>query len=569
MQRLHRVFLTVLLALAFVGHNTGCAENENTACKVSTDCGSDQICRDAVCVQPSQAICDRDEHCAGGYICVANKCARTQYADVAAEDTFTELDTTAPPIDVPAVEPDLGPDTDNPRVTAVSPANNATAVAANAVIEVTFNKSMNDFTINHLSFQLKDPDGREVTAASVTYDEATKVATFRPALALRPASRYQIIVTQGARDTADNSLFQRYEFHFHTGYEEPAKHRILARLYAPVVYQGVREITGTGPHTDIPTLVDFDGDMQASNNRQSSRVATANIRANIYYHVIESETHYFLHYILYYATRTFTGPPSIHEHDMTGLVVVVDKANSKVVIVEGIKVEDTSTDTLMSFRPNSSPVRSNSPALRLDSFPDDGMENGNKYPLFVPSGIHAACNWYVPGSAVPVRCAHDAEAFLDGPTKGVVLREGDVAQKYSDATLNEDSGLKEMTYKLAPFVDTFWLNRSDYSCGIYELPFVYVPENNPNAAARPVGEAPGEPLYLPNRLCTNDEISFGKTPFRWVKSGQASGGQWFLDPAYLMTTRFNFGEGNTFSLNYCHNIFFGVDRRDDVACQNE
>lgn len=565
MQRLNNFMKMGFVALTALLIASACAESEKPVCGSSDDCAGDQICRDGICVTPGQSQCNTDPDCPSGYVCVANQCSRTMTDDVGLQDTTPPP---PPPVDasVPPPEEDAAIDIENPRVTSISPQDTATGIALDTVVSVTFSKPVDHIrTLNALSFYMLDPNERKIEGA-ISYEAATNTATLTPSTPLLPASRYRVFVTDSVRDLADNPLFQQYEYTFTTAYTTPQLHKDLAEIYAPIVYQGMLNMTGTGPHTDIPTRVDFDGDMDANNNRVNSRSGTANLRANLYYHVTESETHFFFQYVLYYATRTLDNSTTFLEHDMTGIIVVVEKNSLDIVFVEGIKIEQGTADALISFKPSTSSVSGRSDAHRVASFDADGLaDGGTRYPLFVPSGNHAACNWYVPGGVLPNRCLHDAASFPQN--RGIVMRPGEEGQRFSQrATENTDSGFDEMTYGLLSFVDTFWMNRSDLGCGLYEIAFTYSPDSPAGAGNQRPNGVNGQALVLPHRLCSQDSESYGKTPFRWAQRSGNSGGQWFLDPAYHLSSRFDFGEG--YSMDYCYNTFFNIDRRSEPACQD-
>lgn len=570
MRRFYPKYLASLLMIVLLAFASACSESERATCGDQSDCDDDQICRQGVCIVPSTAQCEQPSDCAAGYICVANQCARAQTegdTGVGEDDTGDNTDVWSPP---DTEDHDVPPDTSNPRVVSVFPTDGALNVETNTEIKVTFNKRMDHQTkLNHFSLKLRDPDGRDVTEVSLSYDEATETASITPTKPLRAAARYEIIVTPDLADEAGNSLYQRYTFFFYTRHNPPTEHKTLAEMFAPVIYQGVSNTTGTGPNTDIPTRVDFDGDLIANNNKTNAGAVTANISAHVYYHVTETESHYFVHYVLYYPARSYTAPVSVHEHDLTGINVTVDKETLEVLLVEGLLAEDTSLDPILSYRPESSLIRAQGETLRLVRVPDDAFEDGGKFPLFITSGRHIPCNWFVRGgeTAGVNRCPANTQQFPGGNDRGVVLRQGESPQRFADATVNAATGLKEMTYKLLPFVDTFWLNRSDFNCGLYATYNEYKPDSRASGiSARPVGAEEGKPLILPNKLCTNDQISFGKLPFAWNKYDTYSGGQWFLDPAFRVFSQYNLPSGTEISADYCQNIFFNIDNRTKTIC---
>jgi hypothetical protein len=95
-----------------------------------------------------------------------------------------------------------------PRVTATSPATNATGVAPGANITSTFSEAMQASSINSSTVQLRRSGSSTVLSATVTYDPATRRATLNPSVNLQAGATYIATVTTGAKDTAVNSLDQ-------------------------------------------------------------------------------------------------------------------------------------------------------------------------------------------------------------------------------------------------------------------------------------------------------------------------------------------------------------------------
>jgi hypothetical protein len=99
-----------------------------------------------------------------------------------------------------------------PTVTAVVPANSATAVAVTSKPTVTFSEAMTASTINATTITLKQ--GTTAVAGTVTYSGNT--ATFTPAAALAGSTVYTGTVTTGAKDAAGNALAANYTWSFTT-----------------------------------------------------------------------------------------------------------------------------------------------------------------------------------------------------------------------------------------------------------------------------------------------------------------------------------------------------------------
>jgi hypothetical protein len=124
----------------------------------------------------------------------------------------------------------------------------------------------------------------------------------------------------------------------------------IAQRFAPVFYQSL----GENKRADYITNFDFDGDWRGDNNWAHADDRQFQLKGYVYYSVVETETHYFIHYAVFH-TRDYKGgerkgtilseliregarragkydPTGIaeesalaHENDMEGCLVVVAK----------------------------------------------------------------------------------------------------------------------------------------------------------------------------------------------------------------------------------------------------
>ena len=104
------------------------------------------------------------------------------------------------------------PDTTAPTVTLTNPADLAVGVCVNKTINATFSEAMDPLTITTATFTLA-PTATPAAAVTgvVTYDAATKIATFNPVANLTgtPATSYTATIksgVSGAKDVAGNAL---------------------------------------------------------------------------------------------------------------------------------------------------------------------------------------------------------------------------------------------------------------------------------------------------------------------------------------------------------------------------
>jgi hypothetical protein len=244
-----------------------------------------------------------------------------------------------------------------------------------------------------------------------------------------------------------------------------------------------------------------------------------------------------------------------YEHDFTGATFIIDKASDKLLFVEGLRVTDE-TDTLISFIRSGSGVDLPGEGRITGSFTEAQLEDGTHYPFYVPAKRHEACNWDDPEVRPPFdTCVHPQRDFNDGKENGVIFRVGDQGQGLEGATANGD-GFLEASYALLPLAEWLWLRRDSYgSTGLFDRGFTYTP-----SGGRPVGQNPMEPLFIPRALDTDEDKTFGKTPFQWlVQPTRSNTGQWFVDPAWTFLQRYSFPQDVSWSSQYCYNLFLGDD----------
>ena len=106
------------------------------------------------------------------------------------------------------------PDTAAPTVNFTDPANDATGVALNQQVGVTFWEAMDPLTITTSSFTVTGP-GTTPVAGTVTYVGTT--ATFTPDSLLAANTTYTATITTAARDLAGNALASDFTWTFTTG----------------------------------------------------------------------------------------------------------------------------------------------------------------------------------------------------------------------------------------------------------------------------------------------------------------------------------------------------------------
>ncbi len=100
-----------------------------------------------------------------------------------------------------------------PKVSATSPASNATGIARNNAVTVSFSTAMDPTTVNASTFMVNH--GVTAVAGTVSYSGTT--ATFTPATALTAGLVYTATITTGVKDMAGNPIASNIVWSFTTG----------------------------------------------------------------------------------------------------------------------------------------------------------------------------------------------------------------------------------------------------------------------------------------------------------------------------------------------------------------
>ena len=108
------------------------------------------------------------------------------------------------------------PDSTAPTVFSTTPADGVSSVSLSAAANATFSKAMDPSTITTVTFGLTGP-GTTPVAGKVSYDVASRIATFTPASALAGGTTFTATITTGAKDLAGNALASNFVSSFVTG----------------------------------------------------------------------------------------------------------------------------------------------------------------------------------------------------------------------------------------------------------------------------------------------------------------------------------------------------------------
>jgi len=158
-------------------------------------------------------------------------------------------------------QPDSGiPAGNAPTITSTNPGSGLVGLCIPAQIKATFSAAMDPLTIDGAHFTLTSP-GPSSIAGAVTYDGATRIASFAPASGLTGNTVYTATITTGAQDPAGTGLASDKVWSFTTSSSPcvmPVNLRSLSSFVA-VAGAGL-----TNSNTQLPAVTTLNGDVGLS-----------------------------------------------------------------------------------------------------------------------------------------------------------------------------------------------------------------------------------------------------------------------------------------------------------------
>jgi len=554
-----RILLFGALAVGlFAGCGSSDPASDSGPCRTETDCPDGLACVSGECID---AECVTGDECASG-VCIDNVC---DVADAGGEDVTNDVVRDVPLDDTGERDtggddtgtedggvdatPDAEPDVDyGPLEYTIEPADGATDVAIDASIVVTFNQPMNALRFIPANLTLT-PLGGEPIAREISYDPATWSLTLSPAgpeQYLQPATPYIFRMAEFIGSESGETLGEPQLFSFATEtFAGTDFHGELARAWAPVVYQQAAEA-----RYDTFTRFDYDDDLDTSNNLDNAAAAHP---GHVYYAVVETPTHWFVTYMLYYPGAR-PNDDTLAEHDTIGIQMIVEKSEDEPLgelFAWSTFYRSTYTGWAMDAAWYGERTPADGDGLE-DRLPVEWIENDRNVSLFVESGHHSIC---LPNAGIG-RCVPttgDGAPFEEG-ISGLVYRAGDEAQAIGDAESTE------LTYALLSFVDEIWVLRDRVTGedALFGGTTTYRPAELEGEMTRP-----GAGLSFPTSFVfEHDGLSFGDLPFLYARDEAfpPDTGWWFVDPVWVAAEKWTLPE--TASTDYCFNPWLGIDARD-------
>jgi hypothetical protein len=345
----------------------------------------------------------------------------------------------------------------------------------------------------------------------------------------------------------------------------PGEHRDrqVAARFAPIFHQGL----GEAPRFDYITRFDFDGDWRGDNNWQNAADKQYKLTAYIYYSVIETQTHFFIHYAAFHP-RDYKGGAGrgeilgealrrgieeaikhvgkdptgradeivlAHENDLEGSLVVVRKSGADLRAARLEYVETLAHNRFLKYRTTDATSRVG-----------EKIETEGSSPLlFVEPRGHGIEAY-----------RGDARQLKDCKSGVLIYAIGKGAED-PDARNQERVG-----YDLLPVYSTIWHKAQEAAANdtygeAYDYQTITVLallSKIPTDHSRALGQ-----IGSSFRGKVGGE-NMARPPWGWFDGAEKERprGEWFFDPAGTIKRHYNLGEN--FSTVYTHNPYINIFR---------
>jgi hypothetical protein len=418
--------------------------------------------------------------------------------------------------------------------------------------------------------------------------------TFTAKAAIKPASPVVVKLSQLVQSDQGETLAEPFVFRFYTrGYLDMEPYRALAERYAPVLLQAIGSNSAV---FDLLRSPDYDGDWDGSNN--VAHVAQHPALAQVGWTVIESQSHFFIHYVFFWPKRVAATADLSCDNDSAGSTVVVARypTEAPVALLTWFKRQfdeqmwawATKESGLLPAGKKASganlrqvlPLETLFPSAQSaqDSLGCGGIGGckPRRYLGLLTAASHQSCLWLDKGDKAYNQCRTDAAAL-----KNMKLVRYVPAAKASAAKSNGAPVGKEPPtygYQLVPLFETLYPHREEHGPGhLFASPisFTYQP---------PPGRPGGKTTPMATQYFSKVTGDFGRPPWAW-RWKPATLSSWydmplgtpFLDPAWALLMRMGGSDGGIIafdskaktglSTDYCFNPLLYIDSRSTNACK--
>ena len=331
----------------------------------------------------------------------------------------------------------------------------------------------------------------------------------------------------------------------------------IAKQFAPIIYQGL----GDNPRGDYITNFDFDGDWKGDNNWKNLDNTSYKLNAWVYYSVIETSTHYFVHYATFHPRdykgglvksqlldlllkegmeRAGSDPTGMaddvalsHENDLEGCLVVALKPTERTSAGKVQYVETVAHNRFLKYY-----------AANTKTDIGDPIEIRDEHPvLFSEPKGHGMSKY-----------TGDPKQLKNSVNKVLVYSYGGRAEDPEARRRNS------ITYDLTPIYSTLWEHAQDGENPTYGEKLDYKQfkiltrsagnDSTIESAAMVLGSAFRGNVGFKNKA---------RPPWGWFDETEKDrpAGEWFFDPADVIKRHFQLGDN--FSVAYLYNPYLKIE----------
>ncbi len=253
-----------------------------------------------------------------------------------------------------------------------------------------------------------------------------------------------------------------------TSLKSSTDHLDLAKRWAPIHYQ---DVDATGGHalsgkSDYITAINFDGDWVATNNWDN--IADYEASAHVYYHVLETSTHWFITYAFFHP-RDWENDVLFqslyeHENDLEGVLMIVEKDETTYGDLKACVT--VAHSDFYSYTPSTSDYKGNEEdidgTLKMESF------NGYLHPVTAQEcrghGLKAYPEYSIDGDGIIYYPSMDDEAQVPSDNY-------DTYVEYKLVDVFEEGGLWDQRYNTDLFKSEAGAFLSGYGNGNANAPW--------------------------------------------------------------------------------------------------
>lgn len=324
----------------------------------------------------------------------------------------------------------------------------------------------------------------------------------------------------------------------------------IASRFAPIFYQAL----GDNPRSDYLTNFNFDGDWLGNNNWENAGDKKFSLRGYVYYSVVETQSHWFIHYAVFHP-RDYKGgerkgrilseliregikrggeydPTGLadeagvaHENDFEGALVVVSKQGDDLDQARVVYVETMHHSSFSRYVP--------------------GEVATKGYGLFRAEGQHVLLYIEPKGHGIE---SYDGSEKQTSKKEFVIYR---VAEKAEDP---EQTKAPFTGYELIPISTTLWTHaklkaRDNKTYGGFQ-DYGEIAISVAQAKGRAVNRKFKVGLLGSAFVGDTGGVNMARPPWAWFDKSRRNDkiGLWFFDPATIIKR--DFGLDNSFSTAY-------------------